>query len=57
MLPDDVDHWLFGINPQAFGTVGAVINFAVAFMVSSVTDEPPEKIQQLVEDIRVPMET
>jgi cation/acetate symporter len=57
MLPDNVDHWLFGINPQAFGTVGAMINFVVAYMVSSVTDEPPEKIQQLVEDIRVPMDT
>jgi Na+(H+)/acetate symporter ActP len=34
-----------------------MINFVVAYMVSSVTDEPPEKIQQLVEDIRVPMDT
>ncbi len=57
MLPDNVDNWLFGINPQAFGTVGAIINFCVAYMVSSVTDEPPAKIQQLVEDIRVPMDT
>jgi cation/acetate symporter len=57
MLPDNVDHWLFGIGPQSFGTVGAIINFAVAYMVSSVTDEPPERIQQLVEDIRVPMDT
>ncbi len=55
MLPDNVDNWLFGINPQAFGFVGACINFAVSYIVSNMTEEPPEKIQQLVEDIRVPI--
>ncbi|MCP3873026.1 MAG: cation acetate symporter [Desulfobacteraceae bacterium] len=55
MLPDNVDNWLFGINPQAFGFVGACINFAVSYMVSNMTEEPPERIQQLVEDIRVPI--
>jgi cation/acetate symporter len=35
--------------------VGALINFAVAFAVSSFTKAPPEHIQHLVEDIRVPM--
>ncbi len=55
MLPDNVDNWLFGINPQAFGFIGACINFTVAYVVSSMTDEPPEEIQQLVEDIRVPI--
>lgn len=55
MLPDNVDNWLFGINPQAFGFVGACINFAVSYVVSNMTDEPPEKIQRLVEDIRVPI--
>lgn len=54
MLPDNVDNWLFGINPQAFGFIGACINFVVAYIVSNVTEEPPERIQKLVEDIRVP---
>jgi cation/acetate symporter len=57
MLPNTPDNWLFGINPQSFGTVGAIINFAVAYTVSNMTEEPPERIQKLVEDIRVPIKT
>jgi len=34
--------------------VGALVNFGVAILVSKMTTEPPEHIQQLVEDIRVP---
>ncbi|RUA02400.1 MAG: cation acetate symporter [Deltaproteobacteria bacterium] len=55
MLPDNVDYWLFGIKPQAFGFVGACINFLVAFVVSRNTEPPPERIQKLVESIRVPI--
>ena len=47
-------NWFFGISPNAFGAIGALVNFAVAIMVSKVTAEPPEHIQHLVEDIRVP---
>ena len=46
--------WFFGISPNAFGAVGALINFAVAITVSKMTSPPPEHIQHLVEDIRVP---
>jgi cation/acetate symporter len=46
--------WFFGISPNAFGAVGAIVNFAVAFLVSAVTAPPPEHIQHLVEDVRVP---
>ncbi len=46
--------WFFGISPNAFGAVGALVNFVVAFAVSRMTEEPPEHIQHLVEDIRVP---
>jgi cation/acetate symporter len=54
MAPDDAQHWLLGISPGSFGAVGALINFVVAWAVSHVTPEPPEEIQALVEDIRVP---
>ncbi|ROR29640.1 sodium:solute symporter family protein [Inmirania thermothiophila] len=54
MAPNTPDHWFLGISPEAFGAVGAMINFAVAFAVSKVTAPPPEHIQHLVEDIRVP---
>ncbi len=44
----------FGITPEAFGAVGAMVNFAVAFLVDKVTKEPPEHIQAMVEAVRIP---
>ncbi len=44
----------FGITPEAFGAIGALVNFAVAFAVDKVTPEPPEHIQHMVEAVRVP---
>lgn len=44
----------FGITPEAFGAVGAIVNFIVAFVVDKVTAEPPAHIQKMVEDVRVP---
>jgi cation/acetate symporter len=54
MAPNTPEHWILGVSPEAFGAVGAAINFLVAFAVSRVTAPPPVPIQQLVEDIRVP---
>ena len=44
----------FGITPEAFGAVGAGVNFIVAFLVDKVTKAPPEHIQHMVEDVRTP---
>lgn len=44
----------FGITPEAFGAIGALINFGVAYVVSKMTAAPPEHIQHLVESVRVP---
>jgi cation/acetate symporter len=44
----------FGITPEAFGAVGAMVNFGVAFLVDKVTKEPPEHIQAMVEAVRIP---
>jgi cation/acetate symporter len=44
----------FGITPEAFGGVGAMINFIVAFTVDKFTPEPPEHIHHLVEHVRTP---
>jgi cation/acetate symporter len=44
----------FGITPEAFGAIGAAANFTIAFLVDKVTKEPPEHIQQMVENVRVP---
>lgn len=46
--------WFFGISPNAFGAVGALVNFIVAFVVAKLTAPPPEHIQHLVEDVRIP---
>ncbi|WP_135076532.1 sodium:solute symporter family protein [Terasakiella sp. SH-1] len=45
---------LFGISPEAFGTVGAIINFAVAFIVMNMSAPVPAEIEAMVEDIRIP---
>ena len=47
-------NWLFGISPEGIGTVGMLLNFLTAWVVSKVTAAPPEHIQHLVEDIRTP---
>ncbi len=53
-MGDLPQNWFLGIEPNAFGIVGAIFNFAVALTVSKLTGDPPEHIQHLVEDIRVP---
>lgn len=54
MLPNTEEHWLWGISPLSFGTIGAVLNFATAFIVMKLTKAPPPEIQELVESVRVP---
>lgn len=54
MAANTPDNWFLGIAPEAFGAVGAAINFAVAMVVSRATQEPPQEIQDLVENIRIP---
>jgi len=55
MAANTPENWFMGISPEAFGAVGAMLNFASAYVVSKITPPPPEHIQHLVEDIRVPM--
>jgi cation/acetate symporter len=47
-------NWFLGITPEGIGTVGMIINFIVTIVVTSVTKAPPEHIQALVENVRVP---
>ncbi|WP_394127454.1 sodium:solute symporter family protein [Vibrio hepatarius] len=47
-------NWFLGIEPNAFGAIGAVFNFVVAFAVSKVTAETPQEVKDLVEHVRVP---
>ncbi|WP_430461955.1 sodium:solute symporter family protein [Thalassolituus sp. LLYu03] len=54
MLANTPDNWFLGISPEAFGALGALLNFATAFIVSNMTAPVPDHIQHMVEDIRVP---
>jgi cation/acetate symporter len=54
-LGDMQPNWFFGIEPNAFGVVGAIINFSIAFAVSRITAPPPARVRELVEHIRVPV--
>ena len=53
-LGDLPANWFFGIEPNAFGVVGAAVNFAVTFTVTRFTAPPPQTVQRLIDDIRVP---
>ena len=48
------ENWFFGITPNAFGAIGAIVNFIVALILSANTDAPPQEARELVERIRVP---
>ena len=50
----DHKNYLFGISPEGIGFVGMFINFIIAFVVSSLTPPPPQEIQDMVEEIRIP---
>ncbi|MEP4486751.1 MAG: sodium:solute symporter family protein [Halioglobus sp.] len=54
-LGDMPENWFFGIEPNAFGVVGAIVNFSVAFVVTRVTQAPPQDVQDLVDNIRLPI--
>ena len=47
-------NWFFGIEPNAIGAIGAVVNFLVAYFVSKQYPEIPSKVKNMVEQIRLP---
>ncbi len=54
VLPNTPAAHFLGISPAAFGPVGALLNFATAYVVSMITKAPPRDVVELVESIRVP---
>ncbi|MFB9104414.1 sodium:solute symporter family protein [Algibacter miyuki] len=46
--------WWFGISPEGFGSIAMVINFIVSVVIMKFTPEPPEYVQEIVENIRIP---
>jgi cation/acetate symporter len=47
-------NWFLGISPNAFGAVGALVNFGVAFALLKVTGPAPAHIQDMVDHMRLP---
>jgi len=54
IAPGTADQWFLGVSPEGFGSVGMVISFITATLVALATKAPPEEIQNMVEDIRMP---
>jgi cation/acetate symporter len=50
----DADPLLGTVKSTSFGAIGAMINFAVAYVVSMSTKDTPQEIKDLVESVRVP---
>lgn len=46
--------WWFGISPEGFGSVAMLVNFIVSIVIMKFTPPPPEDVQEIVEDIRIP---
>ncbi|MCD2259407.1 sodium:solute symporter family protein [Psychroserpens luteolus] len=53
VLPDKSEWW-FGISPEGFGSIAMLLNFSVSIIVMKFTKSPPENVQKIVEDIRIP---
>lgn len=48
------ENWWFGISPEGIGTLGMLLNFAVSISLGKFFPPPPDAVQKMVEDIRVP---
>jgi len=46
--------WWFGISPEGFGSVAMILNFIVSIVIMKFTPEPPQDVQDIVENIRIP---
>ncbi|MDC1197340.1 sodium:solute symporter family protein [uncultured Algibacter sp.] len=53
VLPDKSEWW-FGISPEGFGTIAMLLNFIVSIVIMRFTPDPPQEVQDIVENIRIP---
>ena len=53
---NNADNWLWGISPEGIGSIGMTINIVVTIMVSKLTKEPPQDVQDMVASLRYPRE-
>jgi cation/acetate symporter len=48
------ENFWWGISPEGIGTLGMILNFIIALIVSRFTIAPPMEVQELTERIRTP---
>ena len=48
------ENFWWGISPEGIGTLGMILNFIIALIVSRFTTAPPKEVQELTERIRTP---
>ena len=48
------ENFWWGISPEGIGTLGMILNFIIALIVSRFTTAPPKEVQELTESIRTP---
>ena len=51
---NSAEYWLWGISPEGIGAMGMLLNFVIAMTISHLTAKPPETVQALVDNIRIP---
>ncbi len=44
----------YGISAEGIGTIGMLLNLIIAYTVSHLTAPPPQEIQEMVENVRLP---
>tara|TARA_B100000768_G_scaffold181920_1_gene207415 strand:+ start:1968 stop:3680 length:1713 start_codon:yes stop_codon:yes gene_type:complete len=54
-VKDLTDQWWFGVSPEGFGAIAMLFNFLSALIVNKFTPPPPAKVQEIVENIRIPI--
>jgi cation/acetate symporter len=48
------ENWWFGISPEGIGSIGMFLNFFICIIVSKFTPAPPQAVQDMIQEIRIP---
>ncbi|WP_113926120.1 sodium:solute symporter family protein [Cognataquiflexum aquatile] len=51
---NNAENWWFGISPEGIGSVGMLLNFVACYVVSKFTPAPPQHVQDMIQEIRIP---
>jgi len=48
------EHWLLGVSPEGIGTLGMLLNFAVALSIAPFFERPSDSVRKMIDNIRLP---